>query len=385
MKKKLLYTTSRFPFPLEKGDKLRAFHQIKHLSKTFDIYLVSLSEKDIPDDLKEKILPFVKELKIFKVQTNFLFDLARFFFSKKPIQLAYFHSDKAKKYIHNLVESEKIDLCFAQLFRTAELCRDLKIPKVIDYMDAFSEGFKRQAKEYIGLKKMLYRLESNRIDKYEKRLFKDFQKGYIISSQDRHLLKLDLQVLKNGIDPSFFDIKPIEKDFDLCFVGNMSYPPNVLAAEFLVKEILPLVQIQFPETKVLIAGAKPNAKVLSLESKSVKVSGWMDDIRDAYASSKLFVAPLFIGTGLQNKLLEAMAQGVPCITTELCNNALQAKEDSEILLANSREAFAEHIISFLNQSTNFDKQVDSARGFIKENYDWNSIGQALTKDLESLL
>lgn len=385
MKKKLLYTTSRFPFPLEKGDKLRAFHQIKHLSEKFDIYLVSLSEKDIPLNEKEKITPYVKELKIFKTQTNFLFDLSRYLFSSKPIQLAYFHSDKAKKYIHQTVNEKNIDLCFCQLFRTAELCRGLKIPKVLDYMDAFSEGFKRQAKEYIGPKKMLYNLESKRIKNYEKLLFQEFNKGYIISSQDKDLLGIDLNVLKNGIDSSFLDSRDIEKNFDLCFVGNMSYPPNVLAAEFLVKEILPLVHIQYPETKVLIAGAKPNTKVLSLAGTHVKVSGWMDDIRDAYSSSKLFVAPLFIGTGLQNKLLEAMAQEIPCITTDLCNNALEAKEGSQILLANSREAFAEHIIAFLNNPNKLDKQVLSAKSFIESHYDWNTIGQELVKDLESLL
>ena len=165
----------------------------------------------------------------------------------------------------------------------------------------------------------------------------------------------------------------------------MSYPPNVLAAEFLVKQILPLVQIEHPNATLLIAGAKPNAKVKSLESKSVKVSGWMEDIRQAYSSSKIFVAPLFIGTGLQNKLLEAMAQGLPCITTELCNNALQAIEGEQILISNTRESFAENIISVLNNPDAFNKQIASAKGFIKDNYDWDLIGQQLSNDLQSLI
>lgn len=385
MKKKLLYITSRFPFPLEKGDKLRAFHQIKELSISFDIYLLSLNEKEVIKEDLEQVMPFVKEVKIFKVQKNFLFDLIRYSLSNKPFQLAYFHSNEAKKYAQELVKKEKIDLCFSQLFRTAEISKKLSIPKVIDYMDAFSEGFQRQAQEYFGIKKAFYKLESKRLRNYEKSLISHFDKGYIISNQDRELLKLPLTLLKNGINPSFFESLETKKKYDLCFVGNMSYRPNVLAAEFLVKKILPLVQIEFPKTKVLIAGAKPNSKVLALENRDVKISGWIDDIREAYSSSKLFVAPLFIGTGLQNKLLEAMAQEIPCLTTELCNNALEAKDGESILIANSKESFAEQIIAFLKKPESTDKQVQSAKGFIQENYDWNTIGQALANDLQSLL
>jgi len=385
VKKKLLYITSRFPFPLEKGDKLRAFHQIKFLSKEFDIYLVSLSEKDVPTEDQKELLPFLKELKTFKIQGNFLFDALRYLVSDKPLQLAYFHSTKAKKYIHDLVEKEGIDVCFSQLIRTAELSKELSIPKVMDYMDAFSEGFKRQSQQYFGPKSLLYKLEGKRIASYESSIRSNYNNAYIISEQDKNLLNLPLSILKNGIDSSFRETLNLNKEFDLCFVGNMSYPPNVLAAEFLVKQILPLVQIEHPNAKLLIAGAKPNAKVKSLESKSVKVSGWMEDIRQAYSSSKIFVAPLFIGTGLQNKLLEAMAQGLPCITTELCNNALQAIEGEQILISNTRESFAENIISILNNPDIFNKQIASAKGFIKDNYDWDLIGQQLSNDLQSLI
>ena len=385
MKKKLLYITSRFPFPLEKGDKLRAFHQIKFLSKEFDIYLVSLSEKDVPVEDKNELFPYLKELKTFEIEGYFLFNALRYLVSKKPLQLAYFHSSKAKNYIQGLVEKENIQICFSQLIRTAELSKELVIPKVIDYMDAFSEGFKRQSEQYSGVKSLLYRLEGKRIANYESSIRSNYNNAYIISEQDKDLLNLPLSILKNGIDSSFRETLSVKKEFQLCFVGNMSYPPNVLAAEFLVQQILPLVQIEYPNAKLLIAGAKPSAKVKSLESKAVKVSGWMEDIRQAYSSSKIFVAPLFIGTGLQNKLLEAMAQGLPCITTELCNNALQAIEGKQILISNTRESFAENIISILNNPDSFDKQIASAKGFIKVSYDWDLIGQQLSNDLQSLI
>lgn len=385
MKKKLLYITSRFPFPLEKGDKLRAFHQIKFLSKEFDIYLVSLSKKDVPVEDQNELQPYLKELKTFKIQGNFLFNALRYLVSRKPLQLAYFHSSKAKNYIQDLVEKENIQICFSQLIRTAELSEELVIPKVIDYMDAFSEGFKRQSQQYSGAKSLLYRLEGKRIANYESSIRSNYNNAYIISEQDKDLLNLPLSILKNGIDSSFREKLSVKKEFELCFVGNMSYLPNVLAAEFLVQQILPLVQIEYPNAKLLIAGAKPSAKVKSLESKAVKVSGWMEDIRHAYSSSKIFVAPLFIGTGLQNKLLEAMAQGLPCITTELCNNALQAIEGEQILISNTRESFAENIISILNNPDSFDKQIASAKGFIKGNYDWDLIGQQLSNDLQSLI
>ena len=385
MKKKLLYITSRFPFPLEKGDKLRAFHQIKFLSKEFDIYLVSLSKKDVPVEDQNELQPYLKELKTFKIQGNFLFNALRYLVSRKPLQLAYFHSSKAKNYIQDLVEKENIQICFSQLIRTAELSEELVIPKVIDYMDAFSEGFKRQSQQYSGAKSLLYRLEGKRIANYESSIRSNYNNAYIISEQDKDLLNLPLSILKNGIDSSFREKLSVKKEFELCFVGNMSYLPNVLAAEFLVQQILPLVQIEYPNAKLLIAGAKPSAKVKSLESKAVKVSGWMEDIRHAYSSSKIFVAPLFIGTGLQNKLLEAMAQGLPCITTELCNNALQAIEGEQILISNTRESFAENIISILNNPDSFDKQIASAKGFIKDNYDWDLIGQELSNDLQSLI
>ncbi|MGZ4057226.1 MAG: glycosyltransferase, partial [Bacteroidia bacterium] len=88
----------------------------------------------------------------------------------------------------------------------------------------------------------------------------------------------------------------------------------------------------------------PNTRVLDLESEKVIVSGWVDDIRVNFAKSKILVAPMQISIGLQNKLLEAMAMQIPCITSTLANNALGAKPDEQILVADTPEQYARHII-----------------------------------------
>src|SRR5690606_31251515 len=115
-------------------------------------------------------------------------------------------------------------------------------------------------------------------------------------------------------------------------------------AIFLVEKVLPIIQQELPEIKVSIVGANPNPKVQRLASKNVFISGWVDDIRIHYAEAKVFAAPMLLGTGLQNKLLEAMAMKIPCITTSLANNALNAIEDESILIAESPEEFSLKIL-----------------------------------------
>ena len=150
----------------------------------------------------------------------------------------------------------------------------------------------------------------------------------------------------------------------------MAYPPNVDAAAFLVNEIMPLVWKQKPDTKVMIAGATPDKRVTSLKSDKVIVTGWLDDIRDSYAGSKVFIAPMQIGTGLHNKLLEAMSMKVPSITTPLANDALQAVDGESILIGKDANALAQHILNLLNDETLYQKIADNGFTFVKQHYSW---------------
>jgi glycosyltransferase involved in cell wall biosynthesis len=254
------------------------------------------------------------------------------------------------------------------------------IPIFLDYMDSFSKGMERRKNKSKGIKKYIFSLEEKKLKWYETMVHNYFDKSFIISEQD--LLTFDskiqnnITILPNGVDDTFFT-KNIDKEkkYDLIFTGNMSYPPNVDAVIYVAKKVLPILWKTNPEINFLIAGAQPSPSVKALESSKIKVSGWMDDIRDAYYVGKIFIAPLQIGTGLQNKLLEAMSMEIPCITSNLANNALGAIHLDSILIAQNPEDYAELVIELLNNENLYQKLSTNSRIFVQKNYNWEAITQ----------
>lgn len=374
---KLGILLSRFPYPLEKGDKLRAYHQIEELAKRHEIYLCTLSTKKVSEEDLNRLKPFCKEIKIIRLSYlgiiwNLFFSL---FFNKLPLQVAYFYNRSAKSQVQNYFIKYQIEHLFCQLIRVTEYVKDFDYcPKTLDFMDALSQGMERRIKKAPFYLKPFVRIEAMRLKRYEHFIFKSFENKVIISEQDRELIvhanNEDISVLRNGVDLSFFQNKDLEKKYDLLFTGNMSYPPNVDGVDYLVNSILPIVWQSKPEVNLVIAGANPNQKVQKLSSKRVLVTGWVDDMRDYYSSSRVFIAPMQIGTGLQNKLLEAMAMELPCITSELANNALKAEHGKSILIGNNPEEYASHIISLLENHEAAQTLAAEGKAFVKRNYNW---------------
>ena len=165
----------------------------------------------------------------------------------------------------------------------------------------------------------------------------------------------------------------------MVFTGNMSYPPNINCAQFLVNEVMPLLWRQKPNTNILISGTSPVKEVLSLASEKVIISGWVEDIRESYARSKIFVAPMQIGTGLQNKLLEAMAMGIPCITSPLANGPLGAKNGTEVLVGENKAAIAQLIIDLLDNENQLIALAEKGRLFVELNYSWKTHNKKLAE------
>ena len=383
---KIFVLLSRFPYPLEKGDKLRAYNQIRQLSRNHEIHLCALNDIHLKNESIKALQPFCKSIHVLNLSKfAVIWNIILAYFTGKPLQVGYFYNLPTQRKIDQLLNEIQPDHIYCQLLRVAEYVRKKNIPKTLDYQDVFSKGVDRRKKSSPFYMKPLLRLEYKRLCKYEKELFDDFDNKTIISYPDRdfipHPERNKIVVVTNGVDTDYFKPVETEKKYDLIFTGNMGYPPNVNAAVFLAKEILPLIHKSLPGVMLVLAGASPHAQVLELKGEKIEVTGWVEDIREYYAGSRIFIAPMLIGTGLQNKLLEAMAMKIPCITSPLANNALGAKIGEEIMVGQNAKEFAGLVVDLLNHPQKAAILAEKGYEFVHRNFNW----EAATNKLEELI
>ncbi len=374
---KIFVLLSRVPYPIEKGDKLRAFHQIRCLARNNEVILCALSDSPVHPEAEKVLNGFCSEVHIIPVyKAGMVWNVIKAFFNGNPLQVGYFYRCSARGKINAIIAKSRPDHIFCQLIRVSEYVKDSGIHKTLDYQDIFSMGAKRRAEKSTPFMKWLFMMEYKRLIRYENAIFEKFDAKTIISQPDRDLLphpdRNKVVIIPNGVDHDYFNPVKGDKTYDVVFTGNMGYPPNIDAARFIAEEIFPLVLKQFPHAKLLLAGATPHTRVQALKSENITVSGWMADIRESYASSRIFIAPMRIGTGLQNKLLEAMAMEMPCITSLLANQALGAKENEEILIGNTAQEYANHIIRLLKDTKYADAVAENGHEFVKTAFSWEN-------------
>lgn len=374
---KILVITSRLPYPLEKGDKLRIYHQMRILSQRHEVSLFALSDLlPKPGDVNE-IQQICTHLDLHTIgKSSIITGLIRAMMKGWPLQIGYFFHPHIAKKLSEFVEKVNPDMIFCQLVRMSSYTLPASIPATLDYMDAFSLGMQRRAAESPWWQKPILSREAKKLLAWEKEIYSDFQYHTIISEQDKSKIALsednEITVVPNGVDTDFFS--PQSKwnlEYDLVFVGNLSYFPNKLAARLLAQEIFPGLQSIQPQINLLLAGAEPGPEIKAYgQQKNISVSGWLEDIREAYAKGKLFVAPLMTGSGQQNKILEAMAMGKVCITTSIVNNAINAGHKKEIWVADTVEEFIKAIQILLKDEDLRENIGRQAREFILKNYSW---------------
>lgn len=382
---KLLILLPRIPYPLQKGDKLRAFHQIRVLSEKHRITLVAVGYPgEINENARQNLEQYCETIHFFRlpVFSRYLHTFW-FFIQGRPLQTGYFYSFNAAGLIRRLARQKQIEHVYCQLFRTAEMVKKTSVKKTIDYQDAFSASMKKRIKAAGSLKKLLLKIEYQRIRRYEKKIYSWCDHHTVISDIDRDHLDLPgLKIVRNGVDTDYFQPqKQKESSFELIFTGNMSYLPNVHTALYLAKEVMPKIWQNIPDARLMLAGANPSYRVQQLAGEYIKVTGWIDDIRDAYNDARIFIAPIQIGTGLQNKVLEAMAMELPCITSSAALTPINATPDQEIRVAENADEYARLAIELLNDKEQRITLGRNARDFVIKEFDW----KACTAELERLV
>lgn len=380
----------RFPYPLEKGDKLRAFHQIKALTQVFEVNLIALSHEKVTADSIEELKTYCKTVNVVSIsKVRLFFNLILGVFKAQPLQVSYFYSRNKKTKIDQILDELKIDLIYSQLTRTLLYTYDRPEKKVIDLMDAFSYGMAKRSINATWLWKRIYRRESSLLKNIEEQYVSAYDSVTIISDQDKlrvpHLNQQMINVVRNGVDATAYHKVNREPTHDLVFVGNMGYVPNIDAALYIVNNIMPAYEAKYRRALSLnIVGARPSKLVLDLQSNQVNITGWVEDVVPEYQSGKLFLAPIFHGIGQQNKVMEAMLCEVPCLVSSEVAAPFNSAGETKLLVADTVEDYIDAIYQVLNNKIEIPLLVNTAKQAICQNYNWEIQTKPLIQIMNNL-
>lgn len=392
---KILYLTPRFPFPPFRGDKLHLLNILKPMSRRHEIVLVCFIQKESERQWVDELRPFCKRIEMVHLPTwRSLLSCLGVMFSNIPFQVAYFRSRPMENLVQRVVNEERPDAIHIHLIRMLQHAeRYSEIPRVVDLTDATSLYLSRfQKASRNPVKRRLLAEELRRILRYES-LLSSYDRSLVCSQLDlsvmrHHVPTAKVEISRNAVDMGMFPPLDgtIKADPDrLVFTGNMTYFPNADAADFLVRDILPLVRREVPRVQVYLVGQNPPPSVRALAGNGVFVTGFVEDIRAEYARSAIAVAPVRFGAGTLYKLLEPLALGVPVVTTTTGIGGLDLTPGDDVLVADTAAGLAERIVRLLRDSNLRQSLAQRAAVKVRELHDSDAVAGELERVYASVL
>jgi sugar transferase (PEP-CTERM/EpsH1 system associated) len=390
---RILFVANRMPYPPYRGDKLKIFNLMGELIDRHEIHLLTIAEnKQDIDSIKPLLQPIGKNSKMI-TRIDYIYRpiwISAFYtllgaFSQLPFQIAFFQSNKFRKKLRNLLETQQYDAIHVQHIRMAQYFKDIDKSRVIlDLPDAFSMYWQRRKEQSTHfLQKIFATIEFKRLHRFEKMMIPQFAKTLVCSKVDQSFLinstGQNIELLENGVDINQFYPRPNVEFVQgrILFTGNMSYAPNIDALHYFIEDIWPNILSQFPEATFVIAGQKPGSWIQSLASEKITVTGFVEDLALEYARAHVVVSPLRIGAGTQNKVLEALAMDIPVVTTNVGYEGLGLPEDVGALLSHSSSEFSDNILKMLSD-INFRNETGQLGGaLIRSKFSWEAIAQKL--------
>ncbi len=393
----ILYLCHRIPFPPDKGDKIRSYHQIHYLSQYHSIYLACLI--DDPDDwqyvdLLRSMCCMVEvvERKGFQEWLR----IGKAFIDGKPLSVGAFFVPELQEKVNTIIEREPIDRIMIFSSPMAEYVKKVSsIPKILDFVDMDSEKWRAYAQVKSFPLSVLYNIEADRLGQYELDMANVCEESLVISQEETYVLgerskqKVVPKVIRNGVDFKYFSlpseaqrIKPI-----IVFNAAMDYFPNVDGALFFCKEILPRIHHMMPQAQFLIVGRNPGSSLRRMADHlpQVQVTGTVPDVRPYLSDAMVMVAPLRIARGVLNKILEAMAMELPVVGTTPAFQGLAVAAEHGMYLADDPGEFADAVVKLLDNPEHARACGVLARQFITAHYDWSTILQELEQIFQRVM
>jgi sugar transferase (PEP-CTERM/EpsH1 system associated) len=391
---KVLYLCHRFPFPPKRGGKIRPFNMIRHLSRDHEVHVASLARSDEEASEGRGLAQFCARYEMGRVSdpVQVLRMLARLP-TPTPSSFGFFYSPQIGRMVRDSLERERYDLIFVHCSSVAQYVADVTgTPKILDFGDMDSQKWLEYARYKPFPLNMGYYLEGTKLEREEKRLARCFDVCTTTTRAEWQTLEsyntgVASDWFPNGVDSEYFapSAEPYHPD-TLTFVGRMDYYPNQECMFDFCARTLPRLQAKRPALKLLIVGADPSAAVRNLQNlPGVTVTGSVPDVRPFLHRAAAMVAPLRIARGTQNKILEAMAAGVPVVTSSVAAGGVDALPEEHFLVADEPEALTNAVLRIVENPIERSRLAAAGRQRMLSHHNWAHSMQRLDRIVERCL
>ncbi len=378
---RILYLCHRVPYPPDKGEKIRAFHQIQALASRHKVSLLSLADGPLPD--LAPLEAMCERVEVFPVNRSAAYLRAALGAPwPRPFSLSFFQSRELADRVRELARREHFDVAVvysSAMAPYAELAPD--VPAVLDMVDVDSAKWAQYARFAPLPLRPVYALEARRLRRYEASLASRFQRVLLATGNETRLYKANAPTARaatvlNGVDVDFFQPFDLPKADHptLVFTGQMDYFANVDGVVHFARHVFPRLRARYPEIELLVVGRAPVAAVRDLgELPGVQVTGAVGDVRPFLARAWVFVAPLRIAQGVQNKVLEAIASNLPVVCSErvlagLADGGFRSGRD--VLAASSDEGMERAVATLIDDERERGRLAEAARQRLLATYRW---------------
>jgi len=390
---RILVLTSRWPFPTYSGDMVRILNICRELSRHHDVTLLALRDGPVdplPDAFKSVFRSVhIVHLPRWRSWMNALTALI----TRSPLQVAYYKSDEFGLAARRLIAESDLVLC--HLIRTAEYAAEARIPAVLEMTDAISLNYERvgNVSGRRNLLKSVYAIERSRVLNHELECLRRFDLTSMVSAVDRDYLlgksaddiARKMIVTTNGADVERYQVSSDLRGNSLLFLGKMSTVPNIDACEYFAGECLPQIRAQLPALEFRIVGPITSATASRLQRyPGVVICGAVKELGQVVADCFCGIAPMRLGAGVQNKILDYMAMGLPCVTTAVGYEGLSAAQGREIVVAESRDDWIKSIVDLYADRSAAAAIGQAGRAYVRRSHTWSACLAPLVSAIDEL-
>ncbi len=385
---KILWIKSGGLVPLDHGGKIRSYQLAKQLARQHDVTLFTFYSEH-PDDAHaqlEQVFARVICMPLRIPAPKSLGDYlgyARNLFSRRPYSLAKYCQPQVARRLRRLLEEESYDVILCDFLLTAAVIPwELPCPKVLFTHNIEALIWQRhyQVARNPLWKAVCYR-EYRAMERLERRYLERSEYVLAVSEVDRAFFARfvdprKITVIPTGVDVDYFRPTPeAEQPNTLVFTGSMDWLPNEDGVFHFVDEILPRIRSHIPDVSLWVVGRRPSGRLQALAARNhaVRATGTVEDIRPYMGQGSVYVVPLLVGGGTRLKIFEAMAMGKPVVSTSIGAEGLPVRHGENIILADTPEVFAHHVITLLRDPGKRGELGRAARQLVERNHSWASV------------